>query len=127
MAVIAAVAFVAFVGEKFSERTIKLLIKALSAQFNGVANQHLADLLEAVACAIPGFVISLLAGLDLFPAIGLPLAGSSGLIITALGAGFGSNLVHDIVSAIPDGETINWMLYEAGRVFARENRESDGE
>ena len=121
MGVLAAVAFVAFVGEKFSERTIKLVIMAISPYFEGKVNEHLANLVEAVACAIPGFALSLLAGLDLFPAIGLPLAGSSGLIITALGAGFGSNLVHDIVSAIPDGATIDWALYEMGSAMEREN------
>ena len=123
MGVLAAVAFVAFVGEKFAERTVKMVVKALSPYFEGVVNQDVADLVEAVVCAIPGFALSLLAGLDLFPAIGLPLAGSSGLIITALGAGFGSNLVHEIVGAIPDGSTIDWAMYEFGRAFERENEE----
>lgn len=121
MGVLAAVAFVAFVGEKFSERTIKLVIMAISPYFEGKVNKHLANLVEALACAIPGLALSLLAGLDLFPAIGLPLAGSSGLIITALGAGFGSNLIHDIVSAIPDGSTIDWALYEMGSALEREH------
>ena len=121
MGVLAAVAFVAFVGEKFSERTIKLVIMAISPYFEGKVNEHLANLVEAVACAIPGFALSLLAGLDLFPAIGLPLAGPSGLLITALGAGFGSNLVHDILGAIPDGATIDWALYEMGSAMEREN------
>ena len=119
MGVLAAVAFVAFVGEKFSERTIKLVILAISPYFEGKVNEHIANLVEALACAIPGFALSLLAGLDLFPAVGLPLAGSSGLIITAIGAGFGSNLVHDIVGAIPDGATIDWALYEMGSALAR--------
>jgi len=123
--ILAAVAFVAFVGEKFAERTVKMIVKAISPYFADKVNQDLADLLEAVVCAIPGFALSLLAGLDLFPAVGLPLAGSSGLWITALGAGFGSNLIHEIVGAIPDGTTINWALYEMGSALEKERKDPD--
>ena len=124
MAVLAAVAFVAFVGEKLAERIIKPIILAITPYFGDMIRQELRDLVEAVACAIPGFALSLLAGLDLFPAVGLPLAGNSGLIITALGAGFGSNLIHDIIGAIPDGSTINWAVYEMGSALKRENKEA---
>jgi len=122
--VLGAVAFVAFVGEKLAERTIKLIILAITPYFGEKVRQELRDLVEAVACAIPGFALSLLAGLDLFPAVGLPLAGNSGLIITAVGAGFGSNLVHDIVGAIPNGATIDWAVYEMGSALKRENKEA---
>jgi len=118
------VAFVAFVGEKLAERIIKPIILAITPYFGDMIRQELRDLVEAVACAIPGFALSLLAGLDLFPAVGLPLAGNSGLIITALGAGFGSNLIHDIIGAIPDGSTIDWALYEMGSALKRENKEA---
>jgi hypothetical protein len=124
VAVLAAVAFVAFVGEKLAERIIKPIILAVAAYFGDKVRQELRDLVEAVVCAIPGFALSLLAGLDLFPAVGLPLAGSSGLIITALGAGFGSNLVHDMVGAIPDGATIDWAVYEMGSALKRENKDA---
>ena len=124
MAVLAAVSFVAFVGEKLAERILKPIIQAIVPYFGDAIKQELRDLAEAVVCAIPGFALSLLAGLDLFPAVGLPLAGNSGLIVTALGAGFGSNLIHDIIGAIPDGSTIDWALYEMGSALKRENKEA---
>jgi len=125
VAVIAAVGFVAFVGEKLAERIIKPIILAITPYFGDRIRQELRDLVEAVACAIPGFTISLLAGLDLFPAVGLPLAGNSGLIITAVGCGFGSNLIHDIVGAIPSGKTIDWAVYQMGNALERENIKAD--
>ena len=95
MEVLIALPFVAYVGERLSERLIKPFIKGMSPYFDWP--QEIKDYLEAVICAIPGFAISLLASLDLFAAVGIPLAGYGGLLITALAVGFGTNLVHDLL------------------------------
>ena len=95
MEVLIALPFVAYVGERLSEKIIKPFIKIVSSVFE--LGQEKADYVEAIVCAIPGFAISLLAGLDLFAAVGIPLAGYGGLVCTALVVGFGANLVHDLL------------------------------
>jgi len=96
MEVVIALPFVAYVGERLAERLFKPLIVAISPLLPAVP-QGIKDYVEAVVCAIPGFAICYLAGLDLFAAVGIPLAGVGGLVVTAVAAGFGSNLVHDLL------------------------------
>jgi len=95
MEALIALPFVAYVGERLAEKLIKPLIKGISPYFE--INQDLKDYMEAMICAVPGFAISMLAGLDLFVAVGVPLAGYWGLIFTGLTIGFGANLVHDLL------------------------------
>jgi len=105
MEVLIALPFVAYVGERLAEKLIKPLIKGISSgvldwlgeKIGEESAQNIADYVESIVCAIPGFVLSLLAGLDLFAAVGLPLAGYGGLGATALIVGFGANLVHDLL------------------------------
>lgn len=99
MEVLIALPFLAFLGEQLSEKTLKLIIKVVSPAFD--ANPDVANLVEGLVCAIPGFALCMLAGLDLFPAIGVPLAFNGGPILTALIVGFGSNFVHDVIGALP--------------------------
>lgn len=96
MEVLIALPFVAYVGERLAEKLIKPIIVAVSPSLPSVP-QGIKDYFEAMTCAVPGFAISLLAGLDLFGAVGIPLAGVGGPIVTALVVGFGSNLVHDLL------------------------------
>ena len=99
MGVLIALPFLAFLGEQLSEKTLKLVIKVISPYLQ--ASPDVANLVEGLVCAIPGFALCMLSGLDLFPAIGVPLAFNGGPIITALVVGFGSNLVHDVIGGIP--------------------------
>lgn len=95
MEVVIALPFVAYVGERLAEKLIKPFIKGVSPYFDWP--QELKDYVEALVCAIPGFAVSFLAGLDFFEAVGIPLAGVAGQVMTALIAGFGANLVHDLL------------------------------
>ena len=90
-----ALPFVAYLGERLAEKLIKPFIKGVSPYFEWP--QELKDYLESIVCAIPGFAVSLLAGLDMFAALGIPLAGYGGPVVTALVVGFGANLVHDLL------------------------------
>jgi hypothetical protein len=96
MEVLIALPFIAYVGERLSEKVIKPIIKAFSPSFAGVS-QEIKDYFEAIACAVPGFAICLLSGIDVFAEVGLPLAYHAGPIVTAFVVGFGTNLVHDLL------------------------------
>lgn len=95
MEAVIALPFVAYVGERLAEKIIKPFIRGVSPYYNWP--QEIADYVESIVCAVPGFVLSLLAGLDLFAAVGVPLAGYGGLVATAFIVGFGANLVHDLL------------------------------
>jgi hypothetical protein len=97
MEVVFALAFVAYAGERLSEKAIKPFIKGISPYFPGL-NQDLKDWVESIVCAIPGFALSVFFGLDLPAAVGLSAASTMvGTVFTGLCAGFGTNLVHDLL------------------------------
>ena len=95
MEVVVALPFLAYMGERLAEKLIKPLIKAVSPYFG--INQDTKDYVEALVCAVPGFAMSMFAGLDLFTTLGVPLAQPWGFIFTAVAVGFGANLVHDLL------------------------------
>lgn len=82
-----AVAFLAGLGERLSEVLLKPFLAAAEER------------LTRVVCAIPGFVLALLAGYDVFVLIGIQFpvvqGFSLGILITALVTGLGSSFVHD--------------------------------
>jgi hypothetical protein len=95
--VLIALPFVAYAGEVLAEKILKPGIKVISKLFPGV-DQEAKDYVEGLVCMIPGAVICYLAGLDMFEAIGIPLAGVGGPVLTAIIAGRGANLVHDLLA-----------------------------
>ena len=101
METLIALPFVAYVGERLAEKIIKPFVRALSPSLPNVP-QEIKDYVESLVCAVPGFAISLLAGLDLFEAVGVPLNPPGGVIVTALVCGFGANLVHEILGYLDE-------------------------
>ena len=117
--------FLATGGERLAEYFIKPLIALLSAAVNRPDLQAWADYAERLACTIPGAGMVLLLRIDLFAFLGLVMPWPWGMIITAVLAGGGANLVHDFLGAIPDGTTINWAVYEAGNALERARKDSE--
>jgi len=49
--------------------------------------------------ALPGFILSMAAQIDLFATLGVPIMYPLGIIATGLAVGGGANLVHDIFNS----------------------------
>jgi len=112
MEVLEAVLFLTVAGERLAEWLLKPFTEALSsclakkllAWLDDEHAQKVANCVEAIICAIPGFAFSMLARLDAFAALGIgfspPIAG---MVITAIFVGGGSNLVHIFVDRVQTG------------------------
>jgi hypothetical protein len=109
MEVLVAALFLTVAGERLADWLLKPVITALSPSLSAWLKGHLgeeqaqklADYVEAIVCAVPGFAFSILARLDVFATQGVifnpPVAG---IIITAIFIGGGSNLTHIIVDRV---------------------------
>lgn len=74
----------------FGNRVIEYFVTPLFEKFN-VDKTYL-----LYVGAVPGFVLSVAAGIDLFAMLGISLAYNMGVYATALAVGGGANLIHDI-------------------------------
>ena len=110
MEVLEALLFLTVAGERLAEWLLKPFTERIPWP------EGWGDYAEMLICAIPGFAFSFMAGLDVFAYLGVsfnpPMAG---IIVTAIFAGGGSNLVHILVDRVESGTlALDWTNYHNG-------------
>lgn len=97
MDVVATAVFLATLGERLSEILIKPI---LAVVVNGRASEPVRVWITRVTCAIPGAVVSVVAGVNLFAELGVAMPLGWGIGLTALIVGLGANFVYEAVSLV---------------------------